>query len=249
MSLVRPGSFRKGRTAIAEGRGLTLSEERARQTLSSDSGIAPVRVRRSLRPRRTQEERSEETRTKLIQAAIQCISDLGYSRTTLTEITRRAGVSVGAAQHHFPSKTDLIFATINYVFTEMHMFLAEMPHTSRSIEERIDHLLNNYWAWFSSPTYLAAWELIIGARQDEQLFAMIRQRIATGGKEIDQMWRKTFADSGVDDEQLHATVQFTFETLRGMALHRVLKPGEAHHRQMLDRLRKMLWRSLTGKPV
>jgi AcrR family transcriptional regulator len=197
--------------------------------------------------RRTQEERVEETRSKLVEATINCISDLGYSRTTLTEITRRAGVSIGGAQHHFQSKTDLIFAAINYVFTEMHMFLVTIPHTSGTVEERIDLLLEKYWVWFSSPTYLAAWELIIGARKDAELFAMIHQRIAVGGKEIDHMWQKTFADCGVNDEELHDIVQFTFATLRGMALNRVLKPGAAHHRRMLDFLRGVLRSSLVRR--
>lgn len=196
--------------------------------------------------RRTQEERVEETRSKLIQATIDCIIDLGYSGATLTEITRRAGVSIGGAQHHFQSKTDLIFAAINHVFTEMHTFLTEFPHASGTIERRIDDILEQYWAWFSSPTYLAAWELIIGARRDPELLAMIRDRIEVGGREIDRLWREVFSDSAVEDEELDDLIKFTFATMRGLALIRIFTPGDAHHRRMLDRLRDTLLKSLAG---
>lgn len=196
--------------------------------------------------RRTQEERVEQTRSKLIQATIDCIIELGYSRATLTEITRRAGISIGGAQHHFQSKTDLIFAAINHVFTEMHTFLAALPHATGTVEQRIDDMLDQYWAWFSSPTYLAAWELVIGARQDPELLAMIRERMAVGGREIDSMWREIFADCPVDDDELDDLVKFTFATMRGMALIRIFAPDDAPHRQTFERLRDMLRQSLAA---
>lgn len=197
------------------------------------------------RPRRTQQERTEETRARLVQATIACIGELGYAGTTLTEITRRAGVSIGGAQHHFQTKTDLIFATVNYVFTEMHTFLRDIGDSSMSMEERIDALLETYWRWFGSPTYLAAWELVLGARHDPALFDMIRDRIAVGVGEVAAMWRESFADSAIDDAALNDLVQLTLDTMRGMALRKVVRPEDAlHDDRMLALLRSMLRRSL-----
>jgi AcrR family transcriptional regulator len=53
-------------------------------------------------PRRTQAERREQTRTALLDATVSCLVDLGFSATTTTEVTRRAGVSLGAVMHDFP---------------------------------------------------------------------------------------------------------------------------------------------------
>lgn len=204
-----------------------------------------ARGERATRPRRTQQERTEETRAKLIQATIACASELGYSGTTLTEVTRRAGVSIGGAQHHFRAKTDLIFATVNHVFTEMHTFLRDIEDSSASVEERIDALLEAYWAWFGSPTYLAVWELVLGARRDPELFDMIRERIAVGVGEVAAMWRESFADSPIDDAALNDLVQLTLDTMRGMALRSVVRPDDVEHdRRILDLLRTMLRLSL-----
>lgn len=192
------------------------------------------------RRRRTQQERVEETRAKLVQATVECIIELGYCGATLTEITRRASVSIGAAQHHFQSKTDLIFAAINHVFTEMHNFLTDVSPVGKSIDERIDRILAQYWTWFGSPTYLAAWELIIGARQDPALRAMIRERIAVGGREINRMWQTVFADCGVSDEDLDNAIKFIFATLRGMALMQIFEEDDGHRPRILSRLEELL---------
>ena len=42
---------------------------------------------------RLQEERSAETRGRLLDATVECLHEFGYAGTTTTEIARRAGVS------------------------------------------------------------------------------------------------------------------------------------------------------------
>ena len=68
----------------------------------------------SPKKRRTQEERSAETKKRLLEATIDYLNELGYNKTGTVEIARRAGVSRGALVHHFPSKHDLIVATAEY---------------------------------------------------------------------------------------------------------------------------------------
>ncbi len=46
--------------------------------------------------RRTQAERSALTRAQLLDATVECLSALGYARTTTTEIAERAGLSRGS---------------------------------------------------------------------------------------------------------------------------------------------------------
>src|SRR5438105_14934773 len=65
-------------------------------------------------PRRTQEERSASTRARLLDATIFCLSELGYGRTTTTEIAERAGGARGAQLHHFPSKAELVTTAVEH---------------------------------------------------------------------------------------------------------------------------------------
>src|SRR5271154_6998069 len=64
------------------------------------------------RIRRTQQERSAAMRLRLLDAAVDCLYELGYSGTTTIEVAARAGVSRGAQLHHFPTKKRLVTVAV-----------------------------------------------------------------------------------------------------------------------------------------
>lgn len=61
---------------------------------------------------RTQQ-RSEETRARLLEAAEACFSESGYDGAGVAKICRRAGVSKGAFYHHFSTKQALFMELLN----------------------------------------------------------------------------------------------------------------------------------------
>ncbi len=63
--------------------------------------------------------RSAQTRTKLIDATVHCLIDLGYSRTSGVEICRRAQVTRGALNHHYASLAELYVATLSHVYGQL----------------------------------------------------------------------------------------------------------------------------------
>lgn len=65
----------------------------------------------------THTEMSQKTKAALCEAAIDSIYELGYANTTSVEIARRAGVTRGALQHHYPrGKIDVFLDVINTYF-------------------------------------------------------------------------------------------------------------------------------------
>ena len=112
-----------------------------------------------------QEERSAETRRRLLDATVACLFERGYAGTTTTEIAARAGVSRGAQLHHFPKKDELVVSALEYVFelrlAEMSAAIADPPSGSR--EHRLAVLIDTIWpgsGWrpeffrsFSDPPY------------------------------------------------------------------------------------------------
>ena len=56
--------------------------------------------------RKTRED-TEQTRLNILNAALELFHETGYSRTTLEQIARRAGVTRGAIYWHFKDKVDL----------------------------------------------------------------------------------------------------------------------------------------------
>jgi AcrR family transcriptional regulator len=61
----------------------------------------------------TQEQRSEETRTRLLDAAETSFALSGYDGTSVAAICQAAGVSKGAFYHHFASKQVLFLELLN----------------------------------------------------------------------------------------------------------------------------------------
>jgi hypothetical protein len=62
---------------------------------------------RTLKPHLKQDEKSADTRRRLLEAAIMCWIKGGYANTTGSEIAERAGLSRGAQLYHFPTQKDL----------------------------------------------------------------------------------------------------------------------------------------------
>src|SRR5258708_34641176 len=83
------------------------------------------------RPRRTQAERREATRTALLDAAIDCLVEDGYANTTTRAIAKRAGVTPGALQHHFSSKAELLAEAVGHIRARWasDMFSQGLPKT------------------------------------------------------------------------------------------------------------------------
>ena len=117
--------------------------------------------------RRTQAERSAGTRARILKAAVTCLYKEGYGATTTVSVAASAKVSRGAMLHHFPSKADLMLATLAHVLD-----LNEMNFTRAAA--RIDDAWERYAALpdlrltaARQPAGVAFMEIMVGARSDD----------------------------------------------------------------------------------
>jgi AcrR family transcriptional regulator len=59
------------------------------------------------------QQRSEETKTKILDAAIKLFSTRGFATASVDDICEEAGISKGAFYHHFESKQSLFLALLD----------------------------------------------------------------------------------------------------------------------------------------
>ena len=57
-------------------------------------------------------DRKTRTRTRIFDAVVRCLDEVGYSETSINRVQTLAGVSRGALTHHFPSKEAMMVQTV-----------------------------------------------------------------------------------------------------------------------------------------
>src|SRR5919197_4056190 len=86
--------------------------------------------------REPQQDRSRATRARLLGSAITCLAEHGWSATTVAVVAEHAGVSRGAAQHHFPTREALFMAALEHVTHERGEQLRQQPAERPDLDTR-----------------------------------------------------------------------------------------------------------------
>ncbi|MFD1814902.1 TetR/AcrR family transcriptional regulator [Rhodococcus gannanensis] len=182
--------------------------------------------------REPQQDRSRVTRQRLLEATIDCLAENGWAATTVGVVATRAGVSRGAAQHHFPTREDLITAALEYMFdTRMQMAREEavdLPVGEGRTVAVVERLVEYYtgtlfkaalqvWTAAASDPALREWVLPL-----EDRFGRTAHRMA-----VDQL--------GVDgsDPAVRAAVQATLDLARGLGLADLLTDDSARRAEVV----------------
>ena len=87
---------------------------------------------------------TQETRERILSAAEQCFGDLGFSATTMRDITAAAGVNLASVNYHFGSKEALFHAVVDRalrVVREQRALRLEALH-ERDVEPSLEELID-----------------------------------------------------------------------------------------------------------
>jgi len=172
--------------------------------------------------REPQQDRSRATRARLLEAAIACLADLGWTASTMAIVAQRAGVSRGAVQHHFPTRESLFTAALEQVSQvrahEMRRELAELPGGARPDTVAVVSLVMNL---FTGTLFRAALALWVAAAAEPQLREQMIPLEARIGREIHRVVVELL---GVDEREpgVRETVQATLDLARGLGLANLL---------------------------
>lgn len=120
-------------------------------------------------PRRTQEERRNQTIAKLVEATIATLLEEGYARTTVNAICSRAGVSHGGLFRHFESLMDLIMAAADEVAKRQIASVQARLAQAQDTEEPLVTALYALRQATREPINAAMYELLVAARTNPPL--------------------------------------------------------------------------------
>ncbi|NLX24922.1 MAG: TetR family transcriptional regulator [Lentisphaerae bacterium] len=191
--------------------------------------------------RKTKEE-AEETRLKILDAALDVFSRKGYSRTTFVDIAKQIGLTKGAVYWHFKTKTDLLVALIESNIALKHKRLGDPIEQSGSLAALRECILGSVRTVLVEPQ-LRKFEFFINFQIEwsEDLIEEVRtglERVVREGPfrkysvTIHQMQKQGLVDGSADVEKLGAILFATWAGLmRGFML------GLMSEEELLQRLR------------
>lgn len=170
--------------------------------------------------RQPQQDRSRATRARLLEAAIESLAELGWSASTVAVVAERAGVSRGAAQHHFPTREALFTAALEHVTRERGEQLRR-ELAGRHGGVTTDHIVEVVFDLFSGTFFRAALMLWVAAAAEPPLREQIVPLEARIGREVHRLVVDVL---GVDErrEGVRETVQATLDLARGLGLANLL---------------------------
>jgi AcrR family transcriptional regulator len=193
-----------------------------------------------------QQERSEATRARLMDAAVECLVERGWSGTTTTVVAERAGVSRGAQLHHYPSRADLVLAAVQHLgaarFTEARERAARLPAGPGRTAAVLDMLARLH----TGPLFRAMLEVWVAARTDDALRAAVVPLEAEIGRETHRL---TVELLGADESRpgVRAAVQQTLDLVRGLGISALLTDDGPRRRHLLDDWARELDRRLLDR--
>lgn len=199
-------------------------------------------------PRRTQAERSEAMRLRLIEATVLCLESEGYAGTTVSTIITAAGVSRGAPIHHFPTKALLIEATAEHLIRKLYIHLGHAIRTMETSDDRLtDMILASWRELFGNADSMAMMELMMASRRDPELSAVLRKLWSAGYNTLDVAARHYFEPGADGINSTHLFV-LTHWLLGGMAMERHLMDGEHVVEHFLQLWCRVLGAHLRARP-
>ncbi len=197
--------------------------------------------------RRTQEERREDTRLRLLRATIDLLRDHGFSRLTTPDIARRAGVSRGALTHHFANREDLLVQAIAHLLHESTEGLRQLADAYPAPTMPVDDLVDYLWEMMASGLFQVTMEFLPEARHNapfrERLLPVVREFHAA----LDASWARLSVVVGIPPEEAQVSLNATMCLLRGMIAQNVLRNDPAYFTAMLRWWKQQL-RAWLGQP-
>jgi AcrR family transcriptional regulator len=191
----------------------------------------------TVKPERNSEGRRErssgdggvDTRARVIDAAVECIIDLGFYRGSSTnEIARRAGVTWGVIQHHFGNREGLMLAVLQDGARHMVETVEAARIDGATVQERMAQLVDVFSEHYARPDYLAGLQVLLNMDHDPRTSSDVRKTMLEVSERSNAHVRRLLRDAlgpAMNKPDLATTV---FLVIRGFGFSQQLLDSMAY---------------------
>lgn len=185
-----------------------------------------------------QASKAKLTREKIIAAVIALIREGGISCASSSRIAERAGISWGAAQHHFGSKEEILDSILDTSHQDFVELMADPALCKGPSEHRVQLFIDRMWQHYQSDIYHAALEILLAARSPEgETFSLWTEQIARGHLIT---LRKIFHDFKLSDLRMLEALEFVHCFLTGLTIERIFEGNPRSFTRQLSQIKQVL---------
>lgn len=186
-----------------------------------------------------------KTRRAICEAAIACLDEMGYADTSLTRIQERARLSRGALTHHFPTKEDLIAATLDMLLGRSVMTgkRVERAAWSKLPDEDARVRAHLKWLWerlVRTPEGRSLMEILMAARTDKALGKRTAKSLIEWDARMGTAIVEVYESPDLDDADVVTLWAICRVFMRGMLAHERFTRNRAEETLIVDRFIELI---------
>jgi len=139
--------------------------------------------------------KSEETRARILDAALAIFRERGFEHATMREVAKGAGMAVGASYYYFDSKEALVLAFYERAQAEMAPAIVAALDHSKTLEARLRAIIDQKFEYFR-PNRKLLGALSAHADPEHPLSPFSRQTAAIREEDV-AMFERAVSESAV----------------------------------------------------
>ncbi|BAM89871.1 TetR family transcriptional regulator [Bradyrhizobium oligotrophicum S58] len=186
---------------------------------------------------------AEATRSRILNAAVECLIESGVAGTTTLAVQHRADVSRGALLHHFPTHAALLAASVTELVRRNERAVAQSRARARPADTLIAAVETLAFA-ARQPAYLAELELWAVARTDTALKQALIAAERGARRDLEHVYSQLFG-KWTDSDRYSELVELTLHFIRGLAISETIHVS-ARRRERLVTVWADAMRALLG---
>lgn len=169
--------------------------------------------------RRSQAERRDEMRRLVATAAFEEIAEHGHSEFRTAAVFKRAGVSKGGMQHHFPTKDDLTLLAVEHGLEQSAKVTRQfLEAKASSVEELVKLIFEDLLSYFGDDRFWVTLDITIHASKNGGLAEAIHRMVSDYRAPVYERWAERLVQFGWSPARADVAVKMATALVSGSAI-------------------------------
>lgn len=202
--------------------------------------MAPTKTaaRPAARPRRTQAERREEMRGRILDAAVGELRRKGYAGFRVNEVANAAQVSKGAQTHHFPTKESLVIASVQRLYEASYAHSMKLVASVGADGDVFEALMRDSEKFYLGPTFAISVTMLSLGEHEPELRREVQKISRHFRLPVEAAWLEALRRT-LPDDTARTVLYLTQSIFRGMVMRRFMRNDPEYVRFSITQWRRL----------